>query len=178
MMGAEAVCSGAVQTAIDVGARAIVCITSTGRAPLLVSKYRPAQPVIVVTPDEQLVRHCRRVWGRVEARVPLLLSFLIKFCPAGGGKGARVRMAHQTWNQSRTSAGEGTDQGRPPVPMAARAGRCLAKWACCTRTWSRSPRRSWRTSRPLPRRWWVEGGCVFASGCPASPVWAPACRGA
>ena len=48
-----------VQTAIDVSAKAIVCITSSGRAPLLASKYRPHCPIIVVTPSEQLVRHCR-----------------------------------------------------------------------------------------------------------------------
>ena len=61
MMGAEALCSGAVQSALDCNAKAIVCITASGRAPALVSKFRPGAPVIVVTPDEQLVRHCRSV---------------------------------------------------------------------------------------------------------------------
>lgn len=59
MSGAEAVCSGAVQTAMDSNAKAIICITTSGRAPGFVSKYRGPAPVIVVTPDEQLVRHCR-----------------------------------------------------------------------------------------------------------------------
>ena len=63
MMGAEALCSGAVQTSLDCNARAIFCITASGRAPALVSKFRPNAPVIVVTPDEQLIRHCRWVAG-------------------------------------------------------------------------------------------------------------------
>ena len=59
MSGSEALCSGAVQSAIDCNAKAIICITASGRAPALVSKYRPHTPVFVVTPDEQLIRHCR-----------------------------------------------------------------------------------------------------------------------
>lgn len=59
MTGAEAVCSGAVMAAIDTGAKLIVCITASGRAPALVSKYRPPVPVVVITPDVHLVRHCR-----------------------------------------------------------------------------------------------------------------------
>ncbi|GLC61308.1 hypothetical protein PLESTB_001741900 [Pleodorina starrii] len=65
MTGAEAVCSGAVMTAIDTDAKLMVCITTSGRAPALVSKYRPAVPVMVVTPDVQLVRHCRSVFGQL-----------------------------------------------------------------------------------------------------------------
>ena len=65
MAGAEAVCSGAVMSAMDTGAKAIICITASGRAPALVSKYRPPLPVMVVTPDDQLVRHCRSVFGQV-----------------------------------------------------------------------------------------------------------------
>lgn len=70
MTGAEAVCSGAVMTALDTAAKAIICVTSSGRAPALVAKYRPGAPVLVVTPDEQLVRHCRSVFGLVGLLVP------------------------------------------------------------------------------------------------------------
>ncbi len=38
-----------------------MCITASGRAPALVSKFRPPVPVAVVTPDVHLVRHCRCV---------------------------------------------------------------------------------------------------------------------
>jgi pyruvate kinase len=65
MSGAEAVASSAVQTAIDIGAKAIVCITASGRGPQMVSKYRPPVPVFVVAPDQQLLRHCRTVFGQV-----------------------------------------------------------------------------------------------------------------
>ncbi|EFJ51783.1 hypothetical protein VOLCADRAFT_120419 [Volvox carteri f. nagariensis] len=65
MTGAEAVCSGAAMTAIDIDAKLMVCITTSGRAPALVSKYRPQVPVMVVTPDVQLVRHCRSIFGQM-----------------------------------------------------------------------------------------------------------------
>ncbi|MEW5302336.1 MAG: hypothetical protein WDW36_005135 [Sanguina aurantia] len=65
MSGAESVCSGAVQTAIDTGAKAIICVTTSGRAPGLVSKFKPGVPVFVVTPDAQLVRHCRSMFGQI-----------------------------------------------------------------------------------------------------------------
>eukprot|EP00798_Chlamydomonas_sp_ICE-L_P026970 gene26970-34984_t len=65
MMGAEAMCSGAVQSSIDADAKAIIVITNSGRAPGMVSKFRPSAPVFVVTPDAQLVRHCRSVYGQI-----------------------------------------------------------------------------------------------------------------
>lgn len=70
MRGAEAVASGAVMTAIDTDAKLMVCITTSGRGVALVSKYRPPMPVVVVTPDAQLVRHCRSVFGQVGVLVP------------------------------------------------------------------------------------------------------------
>eukprot|EP00798_Chlamydomonas_sp_ICE-L_P024511 gene24511-10113_t len=69
MMGAEAVCSGAVQSSIDANAKAIIVITNSGRAPGMVSKFRPSAPVFVVTPDAQLVRHCRSVYGQTGMHV-------------------------------------------------------------------------------------------------------------
>ena len=85
MMGAEALCSGAVQSALDCNAKAIVCITASGRAPALVSKFRPGAPVIVVTPDEQLVRHCRSVgaWSNMTLPSDIFLS-LANFSIWGG----------------------------------------------------------------------------------------------
>ena len=29
------------------------------------SRFRPNAPVIVVTPDDQLIRHCRSVYGQI-----------------------------------------------------------------------------------------------------------------
>jgi len=65
MMGVEAICSGAVQTAMDSKAKAILCITTSGRAPALVSKFRPPMPVLVVTTEPQLVKQCRSMFGQV-----------------------------------------------------------------------------------------------------------------
>lgn len=63
MSGAEAVCSSAAQTALDIKAVGIVVITISGRAAALVSKYRPKVPVFVVSPDEDVLRKCRTVYG-------------------------------------------------------------------------------------------------------------------
>ncbi|KAF5842973.1 pyruvate kinase [Dunaliella salina] len=65
MMGVEAICSGAVQTAMDSKAKAILCITTSGRAPAMVSKFRPPMPVLVVTTEPQLVQQCRSMFGQV-----------------------------------------------------------------------------------------------------------------
>ena len=51
MTDTEALCSSAAQIALDVAARAIVVVTTSGRGAYLVSKYRPVVPVFVVTSD-------------------------------------------------------------------------------------------------------------------------------
>jgi pyruvate kinase len=63
MDSAAAVASSAVQMSLDLGATAILCFTSSGRAPLLVSRYRPEAPVFVLTPDEGKARQCRLQYG-------------------------------------------------------------------------------------------------------------------
>ena len=61
--------SSAVQMALDMKARAIVCFTSSGRAPRLLSKYRPPMPVLVVSGDHGVVMQCRAYFGL--AGIPL-----------------------------------------------------------------------------------------------------------
>jgi Pyruvate kinase, alpha/beta domain/Pyruvate kinase, barrel domain len=63
MDSAAAVASSAVQLSLDLGAKAILCFTSSGRAPLLLSRYRPEAPVFVLTPDESKARQCRLQYG-------------------------------------------------------------------------------------------------------------------
>jgi pyruvate kinase len=53
---AEAVASSAVKTAFDVGARAIIVCSDTGSTARLVAKYRPAAPVLVLTPTDSVAR--------------------------------------------------------------------------------------------------------------------------
>lgn len=56
---AEGVASSAVQMALDMQARAIVCFTSSGRAAPLLAKYRPPMPVYVVSAEDHVVKACR-----------------------------------------------------------------------------------------------------------------------
>lgn len=52
----EAVASSAVKTAIDVGARMLVVLTESGRTARMVSKYRPQQPILVLTSSAETTR--------------------------------------------------------------------------------------------------------------------------
>jgi pyruvate kinase len=45
----EAIASSAVKTAIDMGAKMIVVLTETGTTARLIAKYRPSQPILVLT---------------------------------------------------------------------------------------------------------------------------------
>ena len=60
---AEALASSAVQMALDMKAKAIVCFTASGRAAPLLSKYRPTMPVLVVSADSAVVRAARSQFG-------------------------------------------------------------------------------------------------------------------
>jgi pyruvate kinase len=59
----EGVCSAAVQMALDMEAKAILCFSTTGRAPPLISKYRPPMPVFVVSEEPGVVAACRLRFG-------------------------------------------------------------------------------------------------------------------
>jgi pyruvate kinase len=62
MDSAQAVASSAVQMSLDIGSKAILCFTSSGRANVLLSKWRPSIPVFVLT-DESNARLCRAQFG-------------------------------------------------------------------------------------------------------------------
>lgn len=59
----EAISHATVSTAGDLGAAAIVSATRSGFTARMVSKYRPACPVIAVTPDGAVARKLNLVWG-------------------------------------------------------------------------------------------------------------------
>ena len=59
----EAISHATVTTAADLGAAAIVSATASGFTARMVSKYRPACPIIAVTPDEKVARKLQLVWG-------------------------------------------------------------------------------------------------------------------
>jgi pyruvate kinase len=60
---AEAVCSAAVQMALDMEAQAIFCFTRSGRSPQYISKYRPPMPVFVASDDCSVIASCRSRFG-------------------------------------------------------------------------------------------------------------------
>ncbi len=59
----HAVGIAAVQTALDVNARCIVCPTMTGRSARLISSLRPKVPIYAVSPDERVMRSMQLFWG-------------------------------------------------------------------------------------------------------------------
>lgn len=61
----DATARAACQIASQLNARAIVAFTSSGGTALRVSEYRPRQPILAVTPSEEVVRRLSLVWGVV-----------------------------------------------------------------------------------------------------------------
>jgi pyruvate kinase len=62
----DAVMAGAVMTAREVGAKAIVVLSHSGRTARLLARRRPSVPIVVLTDLEHVVRQMSLVWG-VEA---------------------------------------------------------------------------------------------------------------
>lgn len=65
----EAVAHSACQLAEEVRASAIIACTQSGSTTRLVSKYRPSQPIIAMTPDESTGRQLALTWGSVPLRI-------------------------------------------------------------------------------------------------------------
>lgn len=59
----DAIGHAATMAAEDVGARAIVAFTQSGSTARLISKRRPATPIVAFTPDEKISRQLCLCWG-------------------------------------------------------------------------------------------------------------------
>jgi pyruvate kinase len=59
----DAVMAGAVMTAREVGAKAIVVLSHSGRTARLVARRRPSIPIVALTDLEHVVRQLSLVWG-------------------------------------------------------------------------------------------------------------------
>jgi len=64
----DATARAACQIAHQVQARAIVAFTTGGTTALRVSKYRPRQPILAVSPSETVVRRLSLAWGVLPVR--------------------------------------------------------------------------------------------------------------
>ena len=65
------VARAACQVARDIGATALVVFSISGGSIQLVSKYRPAVPLLGLTPDDDTLRRTALMWGTESAVVPM-----------------------------------------------------------------------------------------------------------
>lgn len=56
--------------ALEVGARAVVCATSSGWTARLVAAHRPCMPIVATTPHEGVARRLGLVWGVLATTIP------------------------------------------------------------------------------------------------------------
>jgi pyruvate kinase len=79
----DAAARAACQIAHQIDARAIVAFTAGGSTALRVSRYRPYQPIIAVTPSEVVARRLSLSWGVVPVTMPAPESIEEVFSLAG-----------------------------------------------------------------------------------------------
>jgi pyruvate kinase len=65
----EAVCSTAVKTAYDIGARIIIVITETGAIARMVAKYRPKHMILALCVQFSVIRNLNLTWGIQTLRI-------------------------------------------------------------------------------------------------------------
>lgn len=59
----DAVCLSTVQTAHDLGVKAILCSTQSGVTAKAIAKYRPQASIVALCPNEEVVRQLSIAWG-------------------------------------------------------------------------------------------------------------------
>ncbi|MEG1932527.1 MAG: pyruvate kinase, partial [Pygmaiobacter sp.] len=69
---ADAVAHATCTTAMDVQANAIITMSHSGQTARLLSKYRPANPIIACVVSEQVYRHLALSWGIIPIVMPLV----------------------------------------------------------------------------------------------------------
>jgi len=60
---AAAIARSACSTAVEIGAKGIVCCTRSGQTARLVSQFRPPMPIVAVGPDEATARRVGLYWN-------------------------------------------------------------------------------------------------------------------
>ncbi len=59
----DSVSSSVVHNAEDVNAKLIVALTETGSTPRMIARYKPQQPIVVLSPHEDVVRQSQIIYG-------------------------------------------------------------------------------------------------------------------
>jgi pyruvate kinase len=66
---AAAIAHGACTTAVEIGAKAILCCTRSGQTARLVSHFRPPMPIVAVSPSAETLRRVGLYWNTVACGV-------------------------------------------------------------------------------------------------------------
>ena len=66
----DAISSAACRVAEEIDASAILCLSRTGFTIRAVSRFRPAQPILAVSPDERTIRQLQLSWGTHCEHIP------------------------------------------------------------------------------------------------------------
>ena len=66
------IAKAAVQVANEIGAKAIVAFTETGKTPLLISNYRPKAPIFTFTTKDKTYNQMHILWGVEQAKIERL----------------------------------------------------------------------------------------------------------
>jgi pyruvate kinase len=84
-----AIAFGAVGAVYQLGLKALVCPTLTGKTARLISSHRPQVPVLALSPRKDVVRRCQIYWGvqAEQRKEPQETTELLKMC-ADAVKGA------------------------------------------------------------------------------------------
>ena len=68
----DAIENAATHVAMDAGAKAIVCITNTGKAAQALSKFRPKVPIFAITDRPEVLQKLALIWGVKGVLMPVL----------------------------------------------------------------------------------------------------------
>jgi len=70
---ADAIENAATHVAMDAGAKAIVCVTNTGKAAQALSKFRPRVPVFAITDRSEVLQRLALIWGVKGVLIPKIM---------------------------------------------------------------------------------------------------------
>jgi pyruvate kinase len=70
----EAICHAAISLARDLQVKAFIVPTASGSTARMIARYRPAQPIIAITPNRKTIQNLALAWGVYAFKVPVYQS--------------------------------------------------------------------------------------------------------